>query len=138
MKFDRLKKPDTWSDLADFSYYGNIVGTDPRHSGSVTLMYFIMVQSMGWIEGYEILTKLAGNMRKFSHSSSDPIKSVVSYDAAASLAIDFYANLKVADLGEDNLGFTLPEGKTVVDPDPVAILRGAPNLKPAQRFVNWV
>jgi len=138
LKFDGLKEPTTWGDLADFSYNNNIVGTDPRHSGSVTLMYFIIMQSMGWDKGYEMLTQLAGNMRKFSHSSSDPIKSVVSGDAAASLAIDFYANSKIADLGENNLGFTLPEGQTVIDPDPVAILKGAPNQIAAERFLNWV
>jgi ABC-type Fe3+ transport system substrate-binding protein len=138
LKFDNLKEPKTWSDLADFSYNSNLVGTDPRHSGSVTLMYFIIMQSLGWEQGYEMLTRLAGNMRKFSHSSSDPIKSVVSGDAAASLAIDFYANSKIVDLGENNLGFVLPEGQTVVDPDPVAILKGAPNQKAAERFVHWV
>ena len=55
----------------------------------------------------QILTKLAGNMRKISHSSSDPIKSVVSGDAAASLAIDFYANSKISDLGEEEPRFVL-------------------------------
>lgn len=138
LQFDGLKEPQTWADLASFKYYDNLVGTDPRHSGSVTLMNFIIMQSMGWDKGYEMLTQLAGNMRKFSHSSSDPIKSVVSGDAAASLAIDFYANSKISDLGEENLGFVLPEGQTVVDPDPVAIIKGAPNRKVAERFVNWV
>lgn len=138
LKFDGLEEPKTWSDLASFSYYDNLIGTDPRHSGSVTLMYFIIMQSLGWEKGYEMITELAGNMRKFSHSSSDPIKSVVAGDAAASLAIDFYANSKISDLGEDNLGFNLPEGQTVLDPDPVAILKGAPNRVTAERFVQWV
>lgn len=138
IQFDKLEAPKTWEDLSSFKFYDNLIGTDPRHSGSVTLMNFIITQSMGWEKGYEMLTKLAGNMRKFSHSSSDPIKSVVAGDAAASLAIDFYANSKIVDLGKDNLGFALPEGQTVVDPDPVAILKGAPNRKPAERFVDWI
>lgn len=138
LQFDKLKDPKTWADLRDASYYNNIIGTDPRHSGSVTLMYFIIMQSLGWDEGYALLTELSGNMRKFTHSSSDPIKSVVAGDAAASLAIDFYAASKISDLGENNLGFALPEGQTVVDPDPVAILKGAPNETSAKRFVEWV
>src|SRR5690606_5337699 len=70
--------------------------------------------------------------------SSDPIKAVVSGDAAAAMAIDFYANAKIADLGENNLGYKVPPGQTIIDPDPIAILKGAPNLEVARRFVNYV
>jgi ABC-type Fe3+ transport system substrate-binding protein len=54
------------------------------------------------------------------------------------MAIDFYALAKVGDLGPDNLGFILPEGQSVLDPDPIAILKGAPNRKVAERFVQFV
>ena len=45
------------------------------------------------------------------------------------MTIDFYAQAKIGDLGKDNLGFTMPAGGTVMDPDPVAILKGAPKPK---------
>ena len=32
----------------------------------------------------------------------------------------------------------MPAGQTVIDPDPVAVLKGAPNMEVAKRFVNFV
>ena len=138
LKMDGLPEPKTWEDLAKPIYLGNVVVTDPRRSGSANTMNTIILQGMGWDKGWDLLTSIAGNTRTFTHSSSDPIKSVVSGDAAVAMAIDFYAMAKVADLGSNNLGFVLPAGQTVLDPDPVAVLKGAPNKQVAHRFVNWL
>ena len=138
LKFDGIKAPKTWTDLADPVYVGNISVADPRRSGSSNTMNNIILQGLGWDKGWEVLTAIAGNTRSFTHSSTDPIKSVVSGDVAIAMAIDFYAQAKIGDLGADNLGFSLPEGQTVLDPDPVAILTGAPNEKVAQRFVDFL
>ena len=78
---------------------------------------------MGWDKGWELLAAIAGNTRSFTHSSSDPIKAVVSGDVALAMAIDFYAQAKIGDLGADNLGFVMPAGQTVLDPDPIALLK---------------
>lgn len=138
LKFDALQAPKTWADLADKSYFDNIVVADPRRSGTSTTMNFIMLQGLGWEKGMQLLTGIAGNARRFTHSSSDPIKAVVAGDAAAAIAIDFYANAKIGDLGPENLGFSLPDKYTVLDPDPAAILKGAKNRKPAERFIEWL
>ncbi|NRA67859.1 MAG: extracellular solute-binding protein [Pseudobacteriovorax sp.] len=138
LKFDGLPAPKTWSDLANPKYVGNISVADPRRSGSSNTMNNIILQSLGWEKGWELLTAMAGNTRSFTHASSDPIKAVVSGDVAVALAIDFYAQAKIGDLGAENLGFSLPEGQTVLDPDPVAVLTGAPNKLVAERFVNFL
>lgn len=138
LKFENVKAPVSWEDLANPKFFNLISLTDPRRSGTATLMNTIVLQSLGWEKGWSLLHEIAGNTRMYTHSSSDPIKAVVSGDAAAAMAIDFYANAKIADLGKDNLGFILPPGQTVLDPDPVGILKGAPNLKVAERFVNYV
>jgi spermidine/putrescine-binding protein len=136
--FESLPEPKSWNDLADPKYKDLVSSTDPRRSGTYTLMNQIVLQSMGWNKGWQLITQIAGNTRAFTHSSSDPIKAVVSGDAAAAMAIDFYAAAKIADLGKNNLGFAIPEGQTVLDPDPIAILKGAPNRKAAERFVDFV
>jgi spermidine/putrescine-binding protein len=101
-------------------------------------MNHVILQSVGWEKGLELLTAMAGNARQFAGSSSDVIKSVVSGDAAATLAIDFYALAKIGDLGADKLGFVLPEGKTILEGDPVTILKGAQNRLAADRFVEFL
>ncbi|WP_176736558.1 ABC transporter substrate-binding protein [Oligoflexus tunisiensis] len=138
MKMDGLPEPKTWQDLGNPVYRGNISLTDPRRSGSANTMNAIILQTMGWDKGWELLTTIAGNARSFTHSSSDPIKAVVSGDAGLAMAIDFYALAKIGDLGPKNLGFLLPQGQSVLDPDPIAILKGAPNRKVAERFVEYV
>ncbi len=138
LKFDKLPEPAHWDDLALPAYQNQLSLADPRRSGTANTMNAIVLQSLGWDKGWELLTKIAGNTRSFTHSSSDPIKAVVAGDAAASMAIDFYASPKIADLGADNLGFILPQGQTVLDPDPIAIIKGAPNKQTAERFVEWV
>jgi iron(III) transport system substrate-binding protein len=138
MKFLKLQEPKSWEDLSDPKFFNQISLTDPRRSGTATVMNVIVIASMGWEKGWETLTKIAGNTRTFTHSSSDPIKAVVSGDAAASMVIDFYAAPKISELGVANFGFTLPEGQTVLDPDPIAILKGAPNQKVAERFVEFI
>lgn len=138
LKMDRLPEPATWEDLGRPEFKGQLSLTDPRRSGSASVMNTIVMQSRGWNQGWELLARIAGNTRSFTHSSSDPIKAVVSGDAAAAMAIDFYATPKIADLGENNLGFILPAGQTILDPDPIAILKGAPHQQTASRFVEWV
>jgi ABC-type Fe3+ transport system substrate-binding protein len=138
LKFEHVEAPKTWEDLANPKFTNLISLTDPRRSGTATLMNTIVLQSQGWEKGWRMLHEIAGNTRMFTHSSSDPIKAVVSGDAVAAMAIDFYANAKIADLGPDNLGFALPPGQTVLDPDPIAIMKGAPNRKIAERFVSFV
>lgn len=135
---DKLVEPKKWDDLASPKFLNQLSLADPRQSGTANAMNTIVLQALGWDKGWELLAQIAGNTRKFTHSSSDPIKAVVAGDAAASMAIDFYAQPKVDELGDANLGFTLPEGQTVLDADPIAILKGAPNKKIAERFVTFV
>ena len=135
---EKLPEPKSWEDIADAKYIGQLSSTDPRHSGSSNSMMNIVLQSYGWDKGWDLLTRIAANTRQFTQSSSDPIKSVTSGDASAAMAIDFYALAKIGDLGRENLGFVLPQGQTILDPDPIAIIRGATNRLQAERFVEYV
>ena len=138
LKLEKIPEPTTWESLADVKWKDKIVLTDSRKSGTASVMNHVILQSLGWDKGFELLTAMAGNARQFTHSSSDVIKSIVSGEAAATLAIDFYALAKIGDLGADKLGFVLPEGKTIIEGDPVTVLKGAPNRQTADRFVDYV
>src|SRR5690606_35406202 len=43
-----------------------------------------------------------------------------------------------SELGEDKIGFVLPAGQTVLDPDPVAMIHKPKNRVAAARFVEWL
>ena len=138
LKIEKLPEPTTWENLGEVKYKDKLVLTDPRKSGSVSVMNHLILESLGWDKGFQLLTTMAGNARQFTASSSDPIKAIISGDAAATPAIDFYAIAKIGDIGADKLGFVLPEGKTIIEGDPVSILKGAPNRQIADRFVEFI
>ena len=138
LKIEKLPVPRQWADLARPEYYNLVSVTDPRRSGSMSQMMEVIMHSVGWDEGWHLLAGLAANTTRFTHSSSDPIKAVVAGDAVAALAIDFYAYSRISSIGKDKLGYALPTGQTTMDCDPVAILRGAPNRKVAERFVDFL
>lgn len=138
MKKPALSAPESWSDLADAKFFNNLSNADPRQSSSNVTMNFVILQAFGWEKGWEVLTRIAGNTRAFRHSSVEPIRDIVSGDAAAGIVIGYYANAKIGDLGPKKLGFSLPVEQTIINPDPIAILKGAPNKVQAGRFVEFL
>ncbi len=138
MQLEKIPEPMSWEDLTQPRLFNELSATDPRRSGSASAMNYIILSAYGWERGWDILTAMAGNTRQFTHSSSDPIKAIVSGDALAATVIDFYALSKLNELGADKLGFILPAGQTILDPDPIALVKGAPNTVPAQRFIEFV
>lgn len=135
---DRLPIPATWADLGNPALRDRVALADPRNSGTAHQTYEIILQANGWQRGWQTLTALAGNARSFGKSSSKLLQDVTSGEAAMSPAIDFYAATAIARAGEQKLGYIEPQGQRVITPDPIAVLRGAPNAKLAQDFVAYV
>jgi len=59
-------------------------------------------------------------------------------ETAYAFSIDFYGFAQVAIAGRTNLMFVLPQDFTAVNPDGIAILKGAPHLAAAQAFIDFV
>lgn len=127
-----------WSDLADPRLRGWVGAGDPRNSGTMMIMFESILQFNGWDKGWQILTQMAGNARKFDRVSTTTAKDVTIGDTAYGLAIDFYGFSQVAYAGKTNLSFIIPEDFATLAPDPIAILKGAPHLKLAQRWLEFV
>ena len=45
---------------------------------------------------------------------------------------------RVAEVGDEYVGFVMPDNLTIVNPDGIAILKGAPNIEVAQVFLEFV
>lgn len=133
-----LPVPETWEDLGRPELFGLVASGDPRNSGSAHMAYEIMLQAYGWEKGYRIITRMGANIRSFSRGSSEVPKNVSLGEAVFGLAIDFYAWAQIARDGADKIGFVLPKGVTVVNPDSMCILRGAPHVDAARAFVEFV
>ena len=130
-----INEPTSWADLAKGECYSWIASADPRKSGSVFMMYEIIVQSFGWEKGMEIISAMSGNCRSFSGNAGSIPKDVALGEAAFGLCIDVYALNAIMDAGDDMLGFVLPFGETVITPDAIALLKGAPEKELARDFI---
>ncbi len=133
-----LPEVHTWEDLADPRLRGWLGIADPRSSGSVHMLYEIILQGDGWEKGFDIIMRIGGNTRTFYHGSSQVPRETAYGEIAYCLTIDIYAWPIVAEVGKEKMAFVLPEGKTVINPDGIAILKGAPNRARAERFVEFV
>ena len=133
-----LPEPKKWEDLGNSALINLIGAADPRESGSAHMMYEIILQTHGWEKGFALLTKLGGNVKKFSAGSNVIPRDVGAGQVIYGLAIDFYAYSQIAALGSDRIKYVLPTDGTVVNPDSIAILKGAPNLSVAKKFLEFV
>ncbi|MSR65326.1 MAG: extracellular solute-binding protein [Verrucomicrobiae bacterium] len=134
----KLPEANAWADLVNPKLRGWVGSGDPRNSGSVHMMYEIMLQGYGWEKGWDLMTQIAGNVRQYNKASSDTAKDGTLGETAYALAIDFYALTQVAGAGPANMGFVLPRDLTVVNADCICMLKGAPNKAAAQHFIDFM
>ena len=134
----QLPKVSTWGDLGNLELIGRIGAADPRESGSAHMVYEIILQTLGWEDGFALLTKIGGNVRAFSAGANAIPTDVVAGQVIYGLAIDFYAYGQIAVVGADKIKYVVPADGAVVTADPIAILKGAPNMPVAEKFLEFV
>ncbi len=134
-----LEDVDEWKDLASpiFGVFEPpILGcADATRSTSNTRMYEIIVQRYGWVEGWKIITLLAANAHIYD-ASGLVRDAVIRGDIAAGITIDFYGY--TAQLKNPNTIYIIPKDGSIVNGDPIALLKGCPYPEAAQAFIAWV
>ena len=154
---DRLKTlpdpsiPERWSDLGEGRFFNNLVLADPSKSGSANKCFEIMIQQcmaeavspeLGWQNGLNLVKRLFANARSVTDSASKVVGDVGSGEAAAGTAIDTYGLTEEMwsrhCFNKSKVVYITPQGGTAVSADPVMILRGAPNRKCAEAFVDYL
>jgi ABC-type Fe3+ transport system substrate-binding protein len=133
-----MPEPKTWEDLANPKFFTWVGSGDPRHSGSIHMMYEIILQAYGWDKGWDIIKRMGANIRNFPRGGGQTSKDVALGETAAGLSIDLYALTQIAQSRSDDLAFVMPEGQTVINTDPIAILKGAPHKELAQHLIDFV
>jgi ABC-type Fe3+ transport system substrate-binding protein len=133
-----LPQVSSWEDLTRPELLSWVSSADPRKSGSVHMIYEIILQAYGWEKGWQVIYRMSGNVRSFLQTSSAPTKEVSAGDVAYAVAIDINGMTQQAFLGKENVRFKIPAGVSVINPDGIAILKGAPNLKQAEHFIRFV
>ncbi|MFO0963089.1 MAG: extracellular solute-binding protein [Phycisphaerales bacterium] len=133
--------PTEWIALADPRLQGRVALVNPAQSGSVATAMETILLREGWNAGWAILRRAAANSRSISASATRAPVEVAQGEAAEAIAIDFYGRFQqqaVSDGGSPGrVGYLDPVGKTAIDPDPIAMLRGAPHPQTARRFIEF-
>jgi iron(III) transport system substrate-binding protein len=160
--------PRDWTDLTDPKYLGEIAVCDPTKSGSIAKSFESIIQeqiylewarlaaetgrpraelekqavAQGWERGLRLLQLISANARYFTDSSQKPPIDVAAGNCAVGMCIDFYGRYQEQSSaersGRQRLGFHMPAGGTTLSPDPIALMRGAPNREIGAAFIEYV
>jgi len=133
-----LPAPEKWEDIASetFAIDPPQVGiADPTRSTSNTRIYQIILQAFGWEEGWKVLTIIAANSKIYD--ASDAVReAVIAGDIAVGNTIDFYGY--TAMKLNPSCVYVVPKGESVINGDPIALLKSTRNKEAAQAFIYWV
>lgn len=162
------KPPQDWSDLTDPRLFGEVAVCDPTKSGSIAKSFESIIQeqiyrewdrlvsatgrpradlekqavAQGWVRGLQLLQRIGANARYFTDSSQKPPIDVAAGNCAVGMCIDFYGRYQEQSSAERSgrarLGFHMPIGGTTLSPDPIALMRGAPNREHGRAFLEYV
>jgi len=108
---------------------------DPTKSTSNTRMYEIVLQAYGWNKGWQVLTLMAANSKIYD-SSSAVRDGVIRGEIAAGITIDFYGYTAMHQ--NPACEYIIPPGQSIVNADPIAILKGTRYPVAAAAFTAWV
>lgn len=146
-----VPEPKTWRDLADPRWRSWLILADPTRSSSAKATYMIIVERAmadavaagrtedeGWAQGMGLIRQIAANARQFNDSASTVPVIVSTGDAGAGMAIDFYGKSQTDSVGGDRMAYVEPAAATAVTPDPIGLIKGAPNRAVALRFIEFV
>jgi len=132
----RLPPPKTWNDLLNPIYRGNIVHTLPYASGTMHETIEILLQAFGEKEAWRYLRLLAAQLARFSTGSTDTTNLVKRGEVPIGVAQP-QMNAMAARKDGYPVRDLLPE-KTILVPEAVALLKGAPNEANGKIFLDWL
>jgi ABC-type Fe3+ transport system substrate-binding protein len=132
----RLPPPKTWHDLLNPIYRGNVVHTLPYASGTMHETVEILMQAFGEKEAWKYLRLLAAQLARFSTGSTDTTQLVARGEVPIGIAQP-QMNAMAARKDGFPVRDLLPE-KTILVPEAVALLKGAPNEAVGKIFLDWL
>jgi len=97
----------------------------------------------GWASGLRLLQRAGANARYFTDTSQKPPIDVIQGNSAVGMCIDFYGrgsfqgNARRVDGSPGRIGYFSPADGTVLSPDPIAVMRGAPNPAASLAFMEY-
>ncbi len=127
--------PQTWDDLLDSDFKGEIVLTNPVASSTAYLFVQDQLQRLGWDAGWKYLLTLAPLVGQFPDSGSAPAKLIGTGEYTIGVSY-LHALAKYRSEGFDIQLVAPPQ--SVGDVDAISIMKNAKNLSAAKKFVDFM
>lgn len=97
---------------------------------------------IGWTRGLQLIQKIMANARYFTDNSIATVWDVSQGNCTAGVVVNFYGYHQRAETlargGRNRVRFLVPRNGACYQPDPIGLLRGAPNREVAQRFIEYI
>jgi iron(III) transport system substrate-binding protein len=131
-----LEMPESWEDLIDPQYAGEIVLPDPGTSGTAYLFVSTIMQLMGEEKGWEYLEKLDQNVAQYSKSGSAPAQMV----AQGEYAIGITWDQAVFDRMEEGypVEAVFPSEGVGYDLDVIWMFKGGENNEQVKEIIDYI
>jgi len=123
--------PKGWNDLLEPRFKGGFGIANPAISGTAFVSVAMMANTLGW----QYLEKLAQNGTIMGQGSGQVVDDTASGDLMACLGVDFITIDKIKKGAY--LGLVFPKEFPVM-PSPIAIMKGTPNRKAAEKFIDFL
>ena len=133
-----LELPLTWEDFAGPKWMGQLSLADPSKCGSVKTCYELVLQQYGWEKGWGVLARMFANAEAIKDGGSNPSEETALGNTAGGVVIDFFGRMAIVKNGTAVCQFVVPEGGSSLDPDPIAMLKGAPHRELAAHLMEFV
>jgi len=130
-----IPAPTCWADLLKPAYKGEIQVANPSSSGTAYTVIATLIQLMGEDKAFEYLKQLHQNINAYARSGTGPVKAVARGETAVSLS--FLHDAVTEKNAGFPVGYNTPCEGTGFEIGSLSIIKGARNLKQAQRFYDW-
>lgn len=134
-KFGDIPVPQTWEDLLNPAFKGEIVMTNPVASSTAYLFVQNQLQRLGMDDGWDYLMNLAPLVGQFPDSGSAPAKLIGTGEYT--LGISYIHALAKYKAEGFNVKMIAPP-KSVGDVDCISIMKNTKNLDAAKKFVDFM
>lgn len=130
-----LKMPDSWLDLLDPKWQGEIVMPSPVTSATAFMINATFLQLLGWDKGWAFLEKLDKNVAQYTRSGNAPLEHVGRGEYMLGLTSDEKVPQRLQQ------GFpifwTAPKEGLGYEGNIVAIVKGTRQLVAAKKIVDF-
>src|SRR5690625_4225334 len=127
--------PETWEDLLDPAWKGEIVMTDPVASSTAYLFVQLQLQRLGWDAGWDYLQALVDQVGQLPGSGAAPTQLVSSGEYTLGVS---YIHPLSRNLAQGMPLHIVVPPETGGEIGAVSVVRGGPNGEAAHRFVNFI